>query len=471
MSVYIKSERERYGYYYLTILCGLLIIISLLIFLKFGFQGALVLSLLIMVAAITPLLINRFRFYLFIWLFISPAFDNFREILIAGANPVVLAVTGLSLPFAIILVIRNFKHVIYKFPFLGYLAIFNVVLFFNFIRPNADSGVLLECLKIFFEIFIIFCGYHEIQTGHANRLFNGINLFIIINSLIAFGQRLTGFGMITVENLPRVGGLVGHPNCLAFVNVLYFPFAIYKIMNETDSKNRKIWLAGLIISIAALILTLCKNVILTLLIQSGILLLFLPNKLKIQVLLSVIGIFTVVVATDFLLHLQFIDQFLNRVNNNSSLVWRLKIWGYLLSSMDDASMLVGHGVNAAKNLIGMINSRNSSYAHNAYLQLLYDYGMTGLFLMMAFIHPFIKFFTLFLASPGRERLNKLFPMLIILAVFINMASDNSVFLRTPMVFAWLFLIYMYSVEVKPKKRIYNKAPISSAMQPEPLINT
>lgn len=468
MAVYIKPERVRYGYYYVTILSCLLIFISLLIFFKFGFEGALVLSLLIMVAVITPLLINRFRFYLFIWLFISPAFDNFREILIAGANPIVLIVTGLSLPFAIMLVIRNLKHVIYKFPFLAYLAIFNVVLFLNFIRPNADSGVLLECLKIFFEIFIIFCGYHEIQTGHAKRLFNGINLFIITNSLIAFGQRLTGFGMITVEGLPRVGGLVGHPNCLAFVNVLYFPFAIYKIINETDPKARKIWLTGLLISIAALILTLCKNVILTLLIQSGILFLFLPNKLKIQVFLSATGCFILVIAADFLLHLQFIDQFFNRVNNNASLVWRLKIWGYLLSSIDNSSLLAGHGVNAAKNLIGMINSRGSSYAHNAYLQLLFDYGLTGLFLMMAFIHPFIKFFILFLTSSGQDRLNKLFPMLIILAIFINMASDNSVFLRTPMVFAWLFLIYMYHMEVKPRKQLCTPMN-SSTMRPEPLV--
>ena len=443
---------------------------SLIIFFKWGFQGALVLSLLIMVASITPLLINRFRFYLFIWLFVSPAFDNFREILIAGANPVVLAVTGLSLPFATILVLRNFKPVVCKFPFLAYLALFNVILFLNFLRPNADSGVLLECLKIFFEIFIIFCGYHEIQIGQADRLFHGINLFIIINSLIAFGQRLTGIGMTLVEGLPRVGGLVGHPNCLAFVNVLYFPFAIYKILNEPDAKKRKIWLAGLLISIAALILTLCKNVILTLLIQSGILFLFLPNKLKIQVLLSVISLFLLVVAADFFLNLHFIDQFSNRVNNNASLVWRLKIWGYLLSSIDDASLLTGHGVNAAKNLIGMINSRGSSYAHNAYLQLLFDYGLTGLFLMMSFIHPLIKFFMLFLTSPGRARLNKLFPMLIILAILINMASDNSVFLRTPMVFAWLFLIYMYSVEVKPNKRVY-RVSRSSAMQAEPLLAT
>lgn len=450
MSLYYPPGKTRYGHYYGYLIGVILAALALIILFRFGMPGIFALSALIIMIVALPLLMDRYSFYLFLWLLISPAFDNMRGLLIAGTNPVVFIMTGITLPFAIILVFRAFKTVIRQVPFIVYLGLFNLVLFLNLLRPNLESGALLECIRLFIEIFIIFCGYQEIKSRRAKRLFSMVNGFIILNSLVAFFQRITGVGMIVVEGLPRVGGLVGHPNCLAFVNVLYIPFAIYQVVNVKNSNEKKRWLAGVVICAIALLMTLCKNVILTFLLQAGILFLFLPVKIKIRVLATVGIGFLIFLTGNAVFNWHFTEHLFNRANNNASLIWRFKVWGYILSSVDQANIWVGHGVNATKGLIAMIDSRGSSYAHNAYLQLLYDYGLTGFFLLMAFIDPAIRFIGFFIAARPGHRFNQLIPLLILLAIFTNMASDNSVFLRTPMVFAWLFLVHLYMQNKSPQ---------------------
>jgi hypothetical protein len=418
--------------------------------LKFGVLGFMGLTGILFMVLLTPLLMNRYWFFLVLWQFISPVFDNMRTLLVAGTNPVIFLITGITVPFAFYLILRDSFSTMKALPFLGFLMAFNLVIFINLFRPEAEPGVLLEGLKLTIEIFIIICGYHEIRSGRARRLFQGINLFMLLNSCIAIFQRVTGIGMTVIEGLPRVGGLVGHPNCLAFVNVLYIPFGIYQYLQADTKKERLFWLAGVLISALALILTLCKNVIFCGLLQLFVLFFFLPNRLKIRLGLAVLTAMFIFLGLDALFHLGFQDQFTDRMNNSDSMVWRLKIWGYLLSLIDLPGLLLGHGVNAARALIHMVDSRGSDYVHNAYLQLLYDYGVSGLFYLMAFLQPTWHFAQKFLKSKDTVKLRAMMPLLVLGAIWINMASDNSVFLRTPMSFAWLILSYFYLLpQVEP----------------------
>ncbi len=411
--------------------------------LKFGVLGFIGLIGIVLMVLLTPLLLNRYWFFLVLWQFISPVFDNMRTLLVAGTNPVIFLITGITVPFAFYLILRDSFSTLKALPFLGFLMAFNGVIFVNLFRPDAEPGVLLEGLKLTIEIFIILCGYHEIRSGRAQRLFQGVNLFMLINSVIAIFQRVTGIGMTLIEGLPRVGGLVGHPNCLAFVNVLYIPFGIYQYLQAENQKERLFWLSGVLVSALALLLTLCKNVIFCGVLQLFILFFFLPNRLKIRLGLAVLFASLLFLGLDSLFHLGFQDQFADRMNNSDSMVWRLKIWGYLLSLIDLPGLLLGHGVNAARALIHMVDSRGSDYVHNAYLQLMYDYGISGLFYLMAFLQPTWHFSQRFFKAENAVKLSAMMPLLILGAIWINMASDNSVFLRTPMSFAWLMLSYFY----------------------------
>jgi O-antigen ligase len=124
--------------------------------------------------------------------------------------------------------------------------------------------------------------------------------------------------------------------------------------------------------------------------------------------------------------------------------WRLKIWGYLLNNMDFPSLILGHGVNAGKAVIRMAGVTETNFIHNVYLQLLYEYGLTSLPFLLALLQPSLHFISAFFQSHAiQKRLSQVFPLLIILAILINMATDNSVFLRTPMCFAWIFLTFFY----------------------------
>mgnify|MGYP003940913479 CR=1 FL=1 len=426
-------------------LCG----VCVLLLVKAGLLGVAAVAVLAGMLLITPLLIDRFRFFLFLWLFISPAFDNMRAFLVAGANPVVFLVTGLTLPFALLLLARDLPRAARALPYLGWLLAFNLVVFINLFRPEAEQGILLEGLKLTIEIFIVLCGLREMQAGRGEGLFRGVNLFMIANSLIAVFQRVSGIGMTLIEGLPRVGGLVGHPNCLAFVNVLYLPFGIYQAMQATNRKERWFWLAGVGISAVALLLTLCKNVIFTWVLQLMCLFLFLPNRLKLRVGLSALVLSAVFLGADAVLHLGFIDQFNERLNNSDSMVWRFKIWGHLLDSIDAPGLLLGNGVHSARALIHMIDSRGSDYVHNAYLQLLFDYGLSGLLYIVAFWQPTWVFARRFLRAKPALRLRWMMPLLILAAIWINMGSDNSVFLRTPMSYAWLMLTFFYRLPEQP----------------------
>lgn len=422
--------------------------------LKFGVLGFIGLTGIVLMVLLTPLLINRYWFFLVLWQFISPVFDNMRTLLVAGTNPVIFLITGITVPFAFYLILRDSFSTLKALPFLGFLMAFNLIIFLNLFRPEAEPGVLLEGLKLTIEIFIILCGYHEIRSGRAQRLFQGVNLFMLFNSVIAIFQRVTGIGMTLIEGLPRVGGLVGHPNCLAFVNVLYIPFGIYQYLQAENQKERLFWLSGVLVSALALLLTLCKNVIFCEVLQLFILFFFLQNRLKIRLGLAVLVASLLFFGLDSLFHLGFQDQFTDRMNNSDSMVWRLKIWGYLLSLIDLPGLLLGHGVNAACALIHMVDSRGSDYVHNAYLQLMYDYGMSGLFYLMAFLQPTWHFGQRFFKAENAIKLSAMIPLLILGAIWINMASDNSVFLRTPMSFAWLMLSYFYLLPQHQKNKIH-----------------
>jgi O-antigen ligase len=423
---------------------GYLTLGLLAVLVKVGALGILAAVALLAVILLMPLLMDRYGLFLFVWLFIVPAFDNMRTLLVAGTNPVVFLITGLTLPFAVWLVGRDVGKVVRALPFAGYLALFNGILFLNIFRPDAEPGVPLECLKLFFELFVLCCGYRVLVQGNRERLFNQVNGFMIFNSGVAFFQRLTGIGLTVIEGVPRVGGLVGHPNCLAFLNVLFIPFGIARLLRANTGRQRAFWLLGVATATLALLLTFCKNVIFCMVLDYAVLFLFLPAALKRRCVYALAFMLLALVAANAVFDLNLVTLLFDRLANNDSMAWRLKIWRELLGNAEGISLLVGHGVNSGKALVHQVVPGDSTFIHNIYIQLLYEYGVTGLTLIAAFLQPTVSFLrALIKAKHPAERLDAVLPLLILLTIFLNMATDNSVFLRTPMGFAWLFLAYFY----------------------------
>lgn len=441
----VRSDiSQRLTWFYVAIGLSVMMILGLL--LKFGSLAVAGVAAALTVVLLTPLFIRQHLLFLSLWLFLVPLFDNMTGFKVAGANPVVFLLTGMTIPFALFLILKEFKNTAKALPFVLFLGLFCLVLFFNILRPESLTDAKNEFLKLFIEMFAILCGY-QIFKNDPTRFLKSINWFMILNSGYALFQRLTGFGLHYIEGAARAGGLVGHPNVLGFLNVLYLPFALYCLLAEKDPKTRNFWLAGIILSTLALIITLCKSALFTLAIDILILFIFLPGKIKVRLLAVGISVVVLFFLADTLMHLQLQEQFLSRMSNNDSWEWRQKIWSWLIEGVNADSILLGHGTGSAQAYLISLIYGIPFYAHNVYLQLVYEFGLTSLFFFLALVVLVCKFLKdLLSASTIQNKLNLTFPLLILLSILLNMSCDNSVFLRTPMMFAWLFLSYFYLLE-------------------------
>lgn len=437
------ERSERVSQKQIITILVILTIITMLLTVKVGSIAVLALAGLLLCILMLPLLIDRYYFFIFLWLFIVPIFDTFQAVQIAGTNPVVFVITGLTVPFACFLIGRDLHAVIYRFPFVSYLLLFDLILFLNIFRPNTGKDALIEFLKFFIEIFIVFCVIKYTEKGQAKKLASHLGVFITLNSIIAILQRITGIGLRVIEGLPRIQGLVGHPNVLAFLNVLYLPFAFYQMIHAEDKRSRRNWLVSIGICLLALILTMCKSVIAAFVLQLVVLFLFLPRRIKLYIVIALITFVIILVAADFLIGNTLFEQFTNRLNNNDSWEWRLKVWGWLMADIDLKNIWIGHGMDAAQYYLKSVQPTEPFFVHNVYLQMLYDQGLTSLLFIAALGQPFFKFSLHLLRKNDSKKIISVLALLTLFPVFMNMAADNSVFLRTPMSFFWVFMVYFY----------------------------
>ncbi len=441
------DKKRKYLFFKLAIAGTVLFTIASLF--TIGFYGFMGVAVLLFFTAISPLLIGRYKFFLIAWLFIIPLCDSlFWDLMIAGTFPQVILMTGLTLPFGIILFLTELPNVIKKYPYIKYLIMFFFVVFLNvcinFFSGRGSLGNFNDVFKIFLQIFIITCFYkYTLKNTNISNFVNWTRIFFIANSCTAILQRLTGIGLPIIEGVPRVVGLCGHPNVLAFINVIYFPFALHYLLKSKDKTDKTWWIISILTGVMALILTMCKSVIFTFLVQLFILFFFVNMKTKVKVAFSIIGAALLFIAANYLLDLQIIELIINRINNTSSYESRLILWNYLLSNINMVNIWLGHGIDSAFLKIHQMTGGHTA-PHNAYLQMLYELGIIGLlFFLLSFIVYSLKFIKLFIKEKTSYKIHYILPLLIIISILIDMTISNNVLLRTPMIFAYFFLTVFY----------------------------
>jgi O-antigen ligase len=440
----LLDKKRKLAAFWISIIAFIFFILGM--FQYMGIYGLIGILTILFFLVLTPFLYNRNKFFLILWLFIVPCFDAFRTFTIAGTYPQVYLATGLTIPVALFLINKEGESVLKKYPFVLYLILFLILMAANFFRPGTYFSSLTEILKVFIQIFIIFSFYSYVKSTDGKSLSKFINLirnFIILNAVVAVFQRLTGIGLAMIEGVPRVSGLLGHPNMLAFIMVNYFPFAVYNLLKVNTKKDKVLWGISILFSILALILTMCKTLIFALFLQVFILFFFVNIKNKTKIIVSAVGAFVLFFALNYLLDLQIIELIIDRINNTTSMDWRWKVWDYLLKDINFANVWLGHGIDTAQKHINMIGGVNLM-THNSYLQLLYELGIVGVLL---FVFPFlfiaVKFFSLFFKEKTSYKINYVLPILVIMSTFIDMSTSNNVFLRTSITFVYFFLTYFY----------------------------
>jgi len=337
-------------------------------------------------------------------------------------------------------------------------------MFLNAFRPHTALNDMSDLYKFFILIFILGLTYICFKENKQRAYFNWFNSFIIINAIVTIFQRLTGFGLLIVEGVPRPPGLMTHSNSTGFLVNIFLPLAVYCYIKAKTKTNKFFWLTGIILGILSLLLTFSKAAYLIFATQLGFLFLFLPLKNKVKFILSFISLSVIVILLDIVMGLSLAEYVVDRFNNQDSFEWRLKVWGYLMDNLKGAAIIAGNGINSSLYYLMQVNYGDSPFPHNLYIQMLYEYGLTGFFYIIGLIFAGIKLLNIYFNDKKIDRIFVLVPLLMIASILINMFSDNCMFLRTNMFIAWSSVTILYVMVIAESEKSKNEKIKNSISQ-------
>lgn len=231
-----------------------------------------------------------------------------------------------------------------------------------------------------------------VQPAALRERFNAQALRILcwvgtILSLIAISQFVWGWkihGTTFVESEPRARALFSHPLTLAYIVLLYVPLALAMFMRHPRSKP---WLLA-VISLGVLLIasasrTVQAVVFLMLLLWS---IFFLRGRLRAVLLLAAMAFVAVMSLTDNPVRQRFLNTASQTEDRQQDLYAddRLAFWAAHWEMVKERP-LIGHGLSYKQDYLtryyavkGLGNFEKKYQAHNMYLQLLVNTGVTGL---------------------------------------------------------------------------------------------
>lgn len=404
---------------------------------------------------LAPLTVGRYKLFMFLWLTVIPFLDPLMIFYVCGINPLTYLVTGLTFPFAILLIYKEFGNVIKIFPFVSYIFVYIIILLLNIFRPSTDIFGLFNEFKFhFIEIFVIFCTIFYLKTHKAETLFKYMGITATINAVVAIFQRVTGirFNILTgedfnlLEGFLRPRGLTMHANSLALLMNIYLPIGVYLFLNAKNIKEKILYGSSIILCTLALLFTLTKNAYFILALSLAILFYYLPFKNKLKIFFAFIIFFVLFLLLNNILDLKIFESITSRISNNASFEWRLKVWNLLINNINFFTVLWGNGINSSREYLFSLNPTGVNIPHNTYLQTLYDFGIWGILYCLNFLWAAIYFFKKAIKDTGKERYIYIIPFLVALTYLINAITDNIGMNRVAINFIWVIFVifYMYS---------------------------
>ncbi len=396
---------------------------------------------------LTPLLMGRNKFFLFLWIIIFPIITILVSLfnVSASLNPFTFLITGISMPYAIIAFTKHIKNVIKTLPFVLYLLLFTIVILLNIFRLGTSLFDILIFFNFhFISIFLIIITFLFIKEKNENYnlIFNWISLFSIANALVAIFQGVTGIGRRVVDGFLRVPGLFEHPNSCGMLINFFFIVAFYKYM-KADTKNQKIlWAMAIFINFMALIFTMSKTSIFIFLFNLFVIFLNLKNKHKFYFAFSSFFTLLVIFIIDHFVNLNLLNTFIMRIHDSGSFIYRMQLWDNLIKSLDFVGVLFGKGVFSDRNYLATLG--NVPMAHNAYIQLLYEYGIAGWLFFAAFIYVLINAFKKMYTNPDfSNKYAYIAQFMVISIILIESFVDQILMNRIALNYAWIIITVLY----------------------------
>lgn len=380
-------------------------------------------------------------------------------------------------------VLRDFKTVWQRLPFYKYFAVYLLAatLFYFFNNHIIYDGRFTEgsqpisfhnyFASTFHFLTITLIAVSMVHEKKSHQIFEGINLVSLIIVLVySIVPLLTyPFKIFTeeVEGMERTRFIFLFTNEYAIYMVLLvlYLLGVYFYKNQLavpqSKKSQAIYLTAIIFGFLAMLTSFTKLAIGAFIMGAGLMVVFnvqtsAQRKALLLTLLTLpivglIGAFVFQAYTDT----NIMEGIEARLNNTDSMMWREKVWGYLMDDVNPATFFTGHGYTASNEKMSILeqysrvtdataNAVQTLHVHNSYISQLYDFGVVGILPMLGLgllgVFSIWQVFKGRYSMPGVKILDSTIVSLI--ASYLLFCAFNNMFdmIQTPF---WILLTVLY----------------------------
>ncbi len=400
-----------------------------------------------------------------------------------------LLILGLGLP-ALWLGLQSFRLLWKQLPgvwiyllFIGWITLYAFLYNANASDPRLGGGedaIFSEGSVSFVQwtaymyclLGMALAGVTVFKAKNYQRLFDQLNIALLwvssLEALITIAGYPIGWFTIFLDGFTRSIGIFTHPNPFAHhmgVLMIYLLglFCYYQGYRKARVPG---WLlfAGLLVNFCAFLLGLSKTALGVFVLCATVV--FLMNlavpavrRSFGKIVLTLIVLMPLgIVGFQALSGQSFMGLLESRIDQTQSLTWRVIVWQDLIADINSTTVWLGHGFTAANDTVFRLTFNDAKDAqplmmvHNAYIALLYDFGLTG-YLMFAAALTFLwqGLYQWFNAThPGQRSLHATIVALVIYFMVVCGFDEMSYMFDAPMLF-WALVTLLASVAFREQQ--------------------
>lgn len=393
-----------------------------------------------------------------------------------------LLILSIALP-CLWLSVKHFRQLMATIPWFKYYLLFFgwLVLYFVFYNANAvdprlsgggeamsEGSVSMVQLTAYFYCLmgIAITGVTMLKTRNYKKLFDMFNQGLLwisgIESLITIAGYPFGLFNLELDGFTRAIGIFTHPNPFSHHMGLVMIYLLGLFCYYQGQRKDRVpgWLiySGIIINFIAFLLGLSKTALGVFALSALIVFLmnlsvpavrrsFIPITLGLVILVPV-GLF----AFGELSGHSFVSLLESRIDQTQSLNWRTMIWQDLMANITPLSIWFGHGFTSANDVVFHMTFNDAKNAnplmmvHNAYIALLYDFGILGYLMFAAAVSMGIQAVHGWVSAikPSFRTEHSIILGLVIYFLCVCGFDEMSYMFDAPMVF-WMLATLLYCV--------------------------
>lgn len=355
--------------------------------------------------------------------------------------------TGLTVATFLIIITMPVTASLRRMPALIFLGIFLLWVLAGIGISPLDTGAFLTRWLIGLDFLAVSMLVMNLLATkrHLHGLIDALLLvttFISAYGIYGYFTRQNGVADTTITTLFRSGSIFGDvPPSLAFFLCIVIPLAVYRVLTSHRLK-RLIYLLVTFVSLAALVLTFTRTVLISLPLSIIAAIPLLPSrKLRAYLISGTFVLAALMIVLVVVVRLPIFARFFN--GDVTTLNGRTYLWQALLSHVNPAQVL-GNGLGASDALLtnlrigygGVIDTA----PHNFLLGTLYDHGIIGmLLLLLTFVLLLVTLLKRLPGASGDYRILLSMAVVVWINVVILSLDSNELWSQASAFYFWVVM--------------------------------